>query len=505
MTYRYFTYPESIQEHLDQLRSCPPEVWEKKGKDKLIEFCNFVLQNVPAYQTFLKKSQVKVNSIHQMEEFYTLPLLNKGSYIKPFSGDTLIPRGFKTAISTFSSTSGSTGEPLYFPRSEEQDEQYEYIAELFLNNQFEIRKHKTLVIVGFSLGIWIGGIFTYKALNKLSQKGYALAVSPVGPNKDVFLKTWAKLGAYFDQIILMGYPFFIKEVLQTAAEENLPLSKHTVRIVMAAEGFSENFRQVIGKLSGIQNVYRDTLNIYGSVELGTMAHETPLTIWVRKCCEENPALFKTLYPNAHFLPTLAQYYPYLIHFETVENELVASGFGSLYPLLRYQLFDKGGIIPFNTMMTILQDFGYSPQTAFKEMGMDSTVFQLPFVYVLERSDLLLKVQGATIFPSLIHTALQKSDIAHLITSQFFIRKKENPELMEIMEVHIELKKGIQKQSIPTDSISTSILETLETHSQSSFHQVYKNGAIYPPEIYLHPYKTEPYFTHSIKHKWIQTA
>ncbi len=76
-----------------------------------------------------------------------------------------------------SATSGSTGEPFYFPRNQQHDLQHIYTLELILKNQFEIDQKSSLVIICFGLGIWIGGIINYKTFDFLSKK-YEITILP---------------------------------------------------------------------------------------------------------------------------------------------------------------------------------------------------------------------------------------------------------------------------------------------------------------------------------------
>src|SRR3989344_841400 len=210
--FNYFKFPNSIDMTIAKLRTKDPGYWERKGEERIIKFANYVTGNVPAYRDFLSDKNIKIKKIDNINYFKKLPLTGKNLYLKKYEYIDLFAKGGLDEITTISSTSGSTGHPFYFPRGEEQDSQYEFIAEVFLKNQFELDKKRTLAINGFGLGIWIGGIFTYKNLNKIASKGYRLAVAPVGTNKDIFLKTFKKNDGLFEQFIVMGYPPFIKDI-----------------------------------------------------------------------------------------------------------------------------------------------------------------------------------------------------------------------------------------------------------------------------------------------------
>jgi len=501
MSYTYFKFPENINERLAELKQKPSEYWLKRGEEKAISLANFSLQKTPAYQKFIKNNSLSIKKINSIEDFKKLPFIDKNNYLRKYPYKELFPEDYLSKTTTFSSTSGSTGEPFYFPRGEEQDAQYEYIAELFLKNQIEIDKKKTLAINGFGLGIWIGGIFTYKNFNKIAAKGHPLAIAPTGTSKEIFLKTFLKTADLFDQIILMGYPPFLRDIIDEGKDFGIDWSKYQIKILTATEGFTEKFRDYLVKKTGINNKYLDIINIYGSVELGTMAHETPLSVLIRNLAVTNKKLFATLFPNTNLQPTLAQYHPYLTFFEEVEGQVYASGFGSLFPLIRYQFHDKGGVITFQDMISKLNDLKIDIYEICRQEKIDHTILKLPFVYVYERSDFVVILRGANIYPENIKIALQNEDLEKLVTGKFTMIKKENVNLDEYLEINVELKKEVKKRGINKKLIEKIILNTLN-EINSEFHYLYTTeGKKVAPRIALFNYEDPKYFAPNIKQSW----
>jgi phenylacetate-CoA ligase len=137
--------------------------------------------------------------------------------------------------------------------------------------------------------------FTYKNLNKLAQKGYKLTIVPVGTNKDLFLTSCKKFFPLYDQSIIMGYPPFIKDVIDSGGDHGIDWKKYDLRILTAAEGYSESFREYLVEKTGIKNKYAHIVNIYGTVEQGTIAHETSFTALIRSLANKNKKLFQILY------------------------------------------------------------------------------------------------------------------------------------------------------------------------------------------------------------------
>ena len=428
-------------------------------------------------------------------------------YLRKYDYLDLFPNRDISRATTFSATSGSTGEPFYFPRGEEQDSQYEYVAELFLKNQFNIESKTTLGLLGFGLGIWIGGIFTYKNFNKIAQKGYNLSLIPVGPNKELYLKSLEKFGRLFDQVLLLGYPPFIKDVIDEAPLYGINWRNYNVKILTATEHFSEEFRKYLAQKTFLKNPYTDIINIYGTVELGTMAHETPLSNLIRKIAVQKPAVFRELFPYMHRVPTLAQYHPSILHFEQVEEEVIASGFGSSIPLLRYRFPDRGGVIPFDKMLKKLNTGGIDILQIARAAKIEHTIFRLPFVYVYERSDFATTLFGINIYSEYIRNALSHRTVRGYVTGKSTMITKNDKNQDQFLEVNVELKKDIKPTRELRKLTQKAIIRILMLNS-TEYQYLYNNDPKtyekrLTPHIILWPYEHPTYFSIGTKQRWVK--
>lgn len=499
----FFKPVNSIEKELHNLKNKPPEYWERKGKKKVLDLYKFVHSTVPAYKKFLKQHGIKGDKIESIGNFQSLPAVDKKNYLRKFNYPELFPKNKFFSATTYSATSGSTGEPFYFPRGEEQDAEYQYMAEVFLKDQFEIGKKKTLGIMGFALGIWIGGVFTYKAFNKVSASGYDFTLIPTGTNKDQFLGALKKFGHLYDQVILMGYPPFIKDVLDSAGEAGVKLEDYSIKILTAAEGFSEKFRDYIADKAKLKNSLRDVINMYGTVELGTMAHETQFANLIRNIASRNEDFFKTLFPNATNMPTLAQYYPHLHYFEEVNGELIVSGYGSLIPLIRYKTSDLGGVIAFNDMLDKIKNSGINLKEEMKKHKISTNMLKLPFVYLYTRSDFAVVFRGANIYPEEVRGAIDDKLLGEFVTGKFTIVRKEDEKLNQILEINVELKKDVGKSDHIHKLILNHLVSSLRKNNSEFNNEYLSDSKKACPNIVLWDYQDQLYFSGGRKQKWVE--
>jgi len=485
---------------LKDLKNKPAVHWENLSKIQVLNLISFVQKNVPAYNKFISTFGIR-KKISTINDFRILPVSDKETYLRKYPYKELFPKNKLGLFTTVSATSGSSGEEFYFPREEIHDEQYKYAAEIFLKNQFGINnKTKTLGIIGFGMGIWIGGIFTYKNFNRLSQDNN-LTLIPAGSNIETFLKAFKKLAPFYDQVILMGYPPFIKDVLDEGQYYNIEWKKHRIKILTAAEGYSEKFRDYITKVAGLKNPLLDTINIYGTVELGTMGSETPLSILIRRLAVNDDKVFNRIFKKANRLPTLVQYHPYQIYFEEIDGEVVASGYGSSIPLIRYRFPDMGGVISFDEMINHFNSLGIDLYKEAKKLQIESRILKLPFVYVYDRSDHAIILRGANIYPDEIKLALHHHDLSRYLTGRFTMIKKEDAKMNEYLEINVELKKNIKESSkIVKLTTETIVQELLRTNQEFSYLHSQNNLSV-QPRVVLWSYKYDLFFKQSGKQLW----
>jgi phenylacetate-CoA ligase len=205
-------------------------------------------EQIPAYADFLKDRGLNPEQIKTIRDLKKIPTISKKNYLQKYPLQKLVWQDSLDKPLIFCSTSGSTGVPYYFPRDEKLSWQYSWLIEDFLNNGSGVKREPVLVILAFGMGVWIGGIITLRALEiALQRTGYPVSLLPTGYNKSEVIKALRQLSPQFSQTILIGYPPFIKEIIDEADREQINLIKFNTRLIFAAEAFSETFRDYVSK------------------------------------------------------------------------------------------------------------------------------------------------------------------------------------------------------------------------------------------------------------------
>ncbi|HEX3082786.1 MAG TPA: hypothetical protein VHQ86_06090 [Candidatus Saccharimonadia bacterium] len=477
--------------------------WQAAGERMALELFHDMAARVPAYTDFLKAHDVAPARIKTAADLVRVPTINKDNYLRAYPLEQLCWDGnLAHADWTISSTSGSTGKPFYFPRRAAQDDQYARLAELYLLAQFQIDKRSTLYIDAFAMGTWIGGVFTYSAVRRVAERGYHLAVSTPGINVAEVLNQVRELGPHFDQVIIGCYPPILKDIIDEGERAGLDWGRYHLGIVFSAEGFNERFRDYIVEHAKLPHPLLSTLNHYGTVDLGTMAHETPVAALIRRLALGNDRLYGRIFGQPHKLPTLAQFIPELFYFEAQDGRVICSANSGL-PLVRYDLKDNGAVHSFETIRGYFAEAGIDLAAEAKAQGIADTIWNLPFVQVYERADFTVGFRGAEIYPETIRKALSHQDLDHAVSGKFTIISDYNDEVTPTLTIHVELKPDAKHSSALEKRTLGLILDQLLSEN-TEFKVLYDSAPDKTrPVLRFWNYEHPTHFGKKGKQKWVK--
>lgn len=487
----------------EALKVLPESYWRQRGNVMALRLFHDMASRVPAYKKFLHEHGINPANVKTVKDFSELPVVNKDNYLRKYPRQELCWDGkFGSDWWVISTTSGSTGEPFYFPRTNLQDEMYALSAELYLRENFDIQHKKTLYIDAFAMGAWIGGLFTYEAIKRVAQKGYSISIITPGVNKAEVINDVRKLGPDFDQVIIGCYPPILKDIIDLGKEEGLNWKDYNLGVIFSAEGFSEDFRDYVVKHGSLENVYTSNLNHYGTVDLGTMSHETATSIMIRRQAVNDEDLFRGLFGDTTKQPTFTQYFPEMFYFEEVEGGLVCSSYGGL-PLVRYDLKDKGSVLSMRQVEATYQTLGKDLALELRQKNIEHTKWNLPFVYLYERSDFSVTFSGAQIYPEEIRRALLEPGIDKFVTGKLTLFSGYDKNARNYLQIHVELRKGVTGTSDIAKRIEQSVVNRLikENSEYRVLYGEYKKKL--HPRIKLWPHEHPTYFSGKGKQQWVK--
>ncbi|HLO85606.1 MAG TPA: phenylacetate--CoA ligase family protein [Nostocaceae cyanobacterium] len=467
------------------------------NQDYLLKLFQEVAATVPAYQAFLTENNINPDDIQTFADFQKLPTINKENYISRYPLPDLCREGKIENCDMIAASSGSTGKPTFWPRFFTDELQIATRFEQIFHDSFQADNKRTLAVICFTLGTWVGGMFTTNCSRYLASKGYPITVITPGNNKEEILRVVQELGQHFEQVVLLGYPPFLKDVIDTGISRGVQWGQYQIKLVMAGEVFSEEWRNLVAERIESQNPCYDFASLYGTADAGVLGNETPLSICIRRFLAANPAAAKALFGESR-LPTLVQYDPLQRCFEITAGKLLFSGNNGI-PLIRYDILDHGGIISYKDILEFLAKWGFDPIAELENNGETRGIHQLPFVYVFGRSNFTVSYFGANIYPENVTVGLEQPIIREWVTGKFVLQVKEDADKNRFLFVVVELAPNVENSEEKKEVITTSILTQLK-RLNSEFAN-YVPPEYQTPQVELKPTGDAEYFPIGVKHRY----
>lgn len=453
-----------------------------------------VVRDVPGYRAFLARHGVDPARVRTLADFRALPRVSRASYLGVESLESRTRGGALAACDMMAVSSGSTGEPGFWPRTSAELRIAVRFEQVF-HDGFRADERRTLAVVCFALGTWVGGMFTAACCRHVATKGYPVTVVTPGNVPAEIFRVLRGLAPSFDQVVLLGYPPFLKEVIDQGAAAGIDWAPMNLKLVTAGEVFSEAFRSLVAARGAIRDLHTDVLSLYGTADAGVLANETPLTVAIRRFVSERPALAASLFGDAR-LPTLAQYDPRSRFFEVEDGELLFSGMNGV-PLVRYAIGDRGGIFAHDALLARLVAEGFDAAAALGEGARG--VRALPFVYVFGRAHFAVSFFGANVFPETIAVALEAAHVAPHVTGKFVLEAKEGLTEAPTLALAVELAPGASADAVAPDVISAAVRSALL--AMNSEFASYVPAAHQSPTVTLRPCGDPAYFPVGVKHRY----
>jgi phenylacetate-CoA ligase len=465
-------------------------------EEKWLDLYTRCVAEVPAYRRFLQARGFDADSVTGWSGFKRLPLISKADYMQAYPLPQRCFGGSLSGADRIAVSSGSTGTPTFWPRSAGYELDIAVRFEQVFRDGFRAHERSTLAVVCFALGNWVGGMFTTSCCWHLARKGYSLMVATPGNNKAEIIRVVRELAPHFEQTVLLGYPPFVKDVLDAGIADGLNWPDYHIKTVFAGEVFSEEWRELIGRRSGSTDPCFDSASLYGTADGGVLGNETPLSIAIRRWLAAHPEPARQLFGESR-LPTLVQYDPASRYFEVHEGTLVVTGENSV-PLLRYHIADKGGLITFSEMWAFLASHGVHSAA---ELGLpaDHSSRNQPFVFVFGRADFTVSYYGANIYPENVSVGLEQADVSQWVSGKFVLEIREDPSGDKSLQIAVELLPEIR----PNPAMAATIAESVRTQllRLNSEFANYTPVERQTPAVTLHPFGDPAYFPVGVKHRY----
>jgi len=415
------------------------EWWEKQGEKKALQTFHEAAEKVPAYKDFLRKGGIKNhNKIQTIEDFKKyVPITTKENYILAYDLKDRLVVPYENLF-TISTTSGTTGKPIYWPRLASQDKMVSLYYEMICRNIYQIHKIPTLFIVGYSLGNYIAGelnTFCWKEIALRNKNQVTVATS--GSDIEGILEILKGFIDKYNQIIIGAYPSLFRLLLDEGEKEGINWQSYKIKWQYGGELCSTKLLEKIKKkILGEKIDYSFVLIIYGTADAGGIAFGNPFTVLLQEIINTNEKIKKKFEEMGMILESSLVQLNTLAYFvEGIEDYLTITSKGAV-PLIRYNIKDLGKIIPFGEVIKIFNEEKIDISQLLTEKIPYYCLLKQPLLVVKGR-DFGISLDGANVYPFQIEDLIETSPYFH----NFKISKKELKDGSLKFVVYLELKKG----------------------------------------------------------------
>lgn len=485
----------NIDQQARELFNKSPDFWKNIGEEKAIETFERASNSVPAYKDFLNGHNVSAESILKTDNFTSIPTVSKSNYLNLYPLGELCWGGDLKNQHVISVSSGSTGEPFFWPRDYLQEKEVDVYYELLLKHGFEVDKHTTLLIVGYSMGMYVAGPFTFSSCLRIANKGYPLTIATPGIELKDIIKVISHLAPQFDQLVIAGYPPFVKDVLDAGDQANIHWKQMRIRFVFGAEAFSEKWRDHMLERVRSDDKLQNSSNTYGSADSAILGMETPLSIFVRREAEKNKD-FRALLFGDERVPALFQYNPLFKHFEALDDRSLVFTASTGLPLIRYKIGDTGGVISYRQMMENLTLAKIEvPETLIKSS------YKIPFVYLYDRSDFTAHLYGVNIYIENIKSSLDTAVMANHFTGKFTMTTVTKSNFDQALMIYLEMSPDTKPSPMLRRLAEKNICEALKARNSEYGRLFQAVGRKAMPKVRLVRHQDKKYFNTGTKQRW----
>tara|TARA_Y100000310_G_C20648126_1_gene797820 strand:- start:66 stop:1535 length:1470 start_codon:yes stop_codon:yes gene_type:complete len=461
----------------------PSEVLELISKKKAFQIYNLAKTKVPAYKKFLKRKEHK-----KIEE---VPETNKKNYIKKYSYKQRCIEGKYPKYGNIDESSGSSGIPTNWIRSVEEEDLLFKAAKFEFYYAFKANKINYITLSAWSSGPWATGVKFCELLER-----YTLVKNTTPDINNIIrsMKTFGKEQNY----IIGGYPPFLKLLFDN---KSIKWKDFNVNIITGGESVPLEWKETIRKR------LKDSAKIvssYGAsdIDIG-IGFETPFSEFVRTLAKTNPRLNKELF-KTDFNPMIFQYNPLIHYIENTKNQnylITVLDPDAASPKVKYNLHDKGGKISYKTLIKTLKKYN---KKELKHFLRKNQTLNLPFLFVMGRSDGTISLDGANIYPEQIQAAIESNPTTSKSLHRFMIHKEylKNEEVR--FEIQIELRSRIKKSQELKTLFEKTILKKLQKLNRD-YKESYQKNKTLKPKVTLYTYNTNKHFKaqkNKIKNKYI---
>lgn len=446
--FKRFMYRQTVR----SLRNISSETVISQSQQKAVDAFNEASLHSKYYKSILNNLGVKNLHVENIKSFHDqVPILDKQIIYKnnPIESELFPFDGSRILLS-----SGISGSFSFGIQTREQLEQDAQFLNILLDAYFHILDKKTLII---------------NCLTVVNLPQLDASIVKIGPREDALHYLLKTLSPNFEQTIIIGDNYFIKNALEDGAALGINYTKLSVHLILGGIYLPENLREHLTVILKNNSADYD-LKIFSSMGISEFGvnifFETDETVKLRKLMKSDSKLREQLLGNdwPNYLPMFFNYFPQNFYIESIDQNLILTSLNrkASLPLIRYKSSDKVKFIFYDELKSILS-------RSISDCRSLLPPFKSPLVLIYGKDE-SLQIKGQNIYPHQVQMGLYEDFSTAEKTTGYF-------RLNAVKEaIEIQLKKGVNL-------------------TEAIHHQIQESAVKYLPidlPVHVYTYQTFPY-------------
>ena len=234
---------------------------------------------MPAYAAFLPSTASTRRRRHASTTSQRLPLVTKQNYLTRTRWRELCRGGTLDAATWSPSRRARPASRPFWPRSLSDELPIARRFEQVFHDSFRADQRRTLAVVCFALGTWVGGMYTAACCRHLAAKGYPITVVTPGQQRRRDPARRARARA----ALRAGRPARLSAVPQGRDRRRPGRRASTGRATRQAGDGRRGVQRGVahaGRPSALGSTepLLDSASLYGTADAGVLGNETPLSV-----------------------------------------------------------------------------------------------------------------------------------------------------------------------------------------------------------------------------------
>jgi phenylacetate-CoA ligase len=346
-----------------------------------------------------------------------IPIITKESFYKRYPAKDYVPaenvRDTYTMFRSSGTTAASGNQGFLWPQLRADALENSARSQEGVIQAFSLHEKRTLVIIGSTLGSWLGGehfSFVFKAIAQ--SVDFPMTVFTPGKNHAEIIEVIEAQRDNYDQFLIVMVPSTVYYLEYLAEKQGARLPYEKITYFVLGEPFSEGLRKHVITKAGRDDAM---ISLYGAADTGcAIGVDSAHLVRARQFLGDHAEVAARLGIPASPVPNLFHLARNDDYLEIVDGELIITKWQGV-PLLRYNLKDRVQLIAWRRLCEALAGADVARREYWRALSREDLT---DVITVAGRNDGCEFLGGTNLFGPMLEEVVNRSRLGPAATGAF---------------------------------------------------------------------------------------